>query len=288
MANDNDLNDKEDKEKREDVESGEQKSYQKILEQLINNSLGELNRQSSGLFMSGFSAGLDVSFSVLLMAVMHSLADGVLPSPVAEILSATMYSIGFIFVILGRSELFTEHTTLAVLPVLHGVTPLKRLFRLWSLIYVGNILGTAVFAVMATVIAPALSLADPDVFGMMAAKLSGYSWGTILLSATLAGWMMGLLGWLVAAARDTVGQILIIWLVTSAIGLGHLHHSIVGSTEMLAGLFAVSYITPGDYVHFLVWSTLGNIIGGSFFVALIKYGHVMHGSHAGKGIKIQK
>jgi formate/nitrite transporter FocA (FNT family) len=43
-------------------------------------------------------------------------------------------SSGFLFVILGRSELFTEHTTLAVLPVLDGRASLRQLGRLWGLI----------------------------------------------------------------------------------------------------------------------------------------------------------
>lgn len=47
----------------------------------------------------------------------------------------------------------------------------------------------------------------------------------ILLSGVLAGWLMGLLSWLVAASRDTIGQIFIVALVTTAIGIAHLHHA---------------------------------------------------------------
>ena len=64
------------------------------------------------------SAGLDVGFSVLLMAAMWTAAEGKLSTPVVRILIGNMYAIGFVFVVLGRSELFTEQTTLAVLPVL--------------------------------------------------------------------------------------------------------------------------------------------------------------------------
>src|SRR6476661_2218086 len=94
-----------------------QKSYETILEQEIAVGLTELERPAMALLLSGLSAGLDVSLGLLLMAVVRTLTDGVLSKPVSEILIALTYASGFLFVILGRTELFTEHTTLAVLPV---------------------------------------------------------------------------------------------------------------------------------------------------------------------------
>ena len=85
----------------------------------------------------------------------------------------------------------------------------------------------------------------------------------------MAGWLMGLLSWLVAAGRDTISQVVLVWMVTAAIGLGHFHHAIAGSVEVLAGIF-VGGATLGDYGHFLLWATLGNIVGGPVFVAMIK------------------
>jgi formate-nitrite transporter family protein len=96
----------------------------------------------------------------------------------------------------------------------------------------------------------------------------------ILLSAVLAGWLMGLLSWLVAASRDTISQIFIVALVTTAIGIAHLHHAVVGTAEVLAGVFSGQGATLADFGKFLLWATLGNILGGVFFVALIKFGHI--------------
>jgi len=94
------------------------KAARQILRQEIEEGLDALERPAAGLFASGLSAGLDVGFSLFLMAVMLTQADGILPKPIVAMLVANMYSVGFIFVVLGRSELFTEQTTLAVLPVL--------------------------------------------------------------------------------------------------------------------------------------------------------------------------
>lgn len=249
------------------------KSYEEILEQEIEQGLKELNRRASGLLISGLSAGLDIGFGVLFMAIVLTLAEGRLAPPIEEILVATMYSLGFIFVIVGRSELFTEHTTLAVLPVMDRRASVMKLGRLWGLVYVSNLAGAAIFASLAVIIGPELGIVEAANFGRIAEPLVKHAWWVILLSAVLAGWLMGLLSWLLVAARETISQILVVWLVTAAIGLGHFHHSIAGTVEVLAAVFALPAFTMAQFVHFLVWTTLGNIIGGVFFVALVKYSH---------------
>jgi formate/nitrite transporter FocA (FNT family) len=100
-----------------------------------------LDRPASALFISGLSAGLDIGFSVFLMAVAWTLTNGALTEPVARLLVANMYAVGFLFVVLGRSELFTEQTTLAVQPVLDAQGTLAGLARLWSVVYVSNLMG---------------------------------------------------------------------------------------------------------------------------------------------------
>lgn len=251
------------------------KPARRILEHEIAEGLGEIQRSTSGLFIAGLSAGLDIGFSLFLMAVMTTAIEGHFSEPVRRMLVANMYSIGFIFVILGRSELFTEHTTLATLPVLNGRSSLSGLARLWGVVYSSNLLGGAVFAALAVLIGPALGIIAPTAFGEIAHHVVGHAWWVMLLSGILAGWMMGLLSWLVAAGRDTISQIALVWLVTTAIGFSRLHHSIVGTVEVLAGIFAGQGITMADFGTFLLWTTIGNSIGGVVFVAVIKYGHVI-------------
>ncbi|MFN8446345.1 MAG: formate/nitrite transporter family protein [Caldilineaceae bacterium] len=251
------------------------KPARRMLEHEISEGLGEIRRSTAGLFISGLSAGLDVSFSLFLMAVMYTSTHTQLPASIVHILVANMYAVGFIFVIIGRSELFTEHTALATLPVLNGNATLADLARLWSVVYIANLVGTLIFALIATVVGPNLGVIDPEAFGWIAHHVVDHSWWVILLSAVLAGWMMGLLSWLIAAGRDTISQIVLVWLITTAIGLGRLHHAVVGSVEVLAGYFAGQAITLFNVFHVLVWTTLGNTIGGIVFVALIKYSHVV-------------
>jgi formate/nitrite transporter FocA (FNT family) len=145
------------------------------------------------------------------------------------------------------------------------------------LIYVANQAGAAAFAAFLVFLGPRLGVIEPKVFGSIASGLVDHPGWVILLSAVLAGWLMGLLSWLVAASRDTIGQIVIVTLVTTAIGLCHLHHAVVGTAEVLAGVFSGQGATAADFGKFLFWATLGNILGGFFFVALIKFGHIRSG-----------
>ena len=264
-----------------------QKSYQNILEQEITEGLRELERGTLGLFISGISAGLNLGFSLFLMGVMITLVRMADRTPAFAILVAAMYSIGFIFVVLGRSELFTEHTTRAVYPVLMGRASVGGLLRLWGTIYVANLLGISAFAWLTTVIGPALGVIDHDAFNGIALGLVGHLWWVIALSGVLAGWLMGLLSWLVTAGRDTISQVFFVGLITSAIGICHLHHAISGTGEVLAGIFSHEAISARQFGAFLLWTTLGNMAGGVFFVALLKFSHVIRAGHEPKRVKLE-
>jgi formate/nitrite transporter FocA (FNT family) len=263
-----------------DSETGavtEQSPKREILESLIESALDEIYRERSGLLLSSFSAGLDIGFGPLMMAVILTLSDGGFGDLVTELLLASVYSIGFIFVILGRSELFTEHTTLAVIPVLDGQASLRQLARLWGLVYAGNVVGGLLFTLLVVLLMPGLGVVSPTAFETIALKLVTHELHWLFVAGVFAGWLMGLLAWLVTAAQETISRLFLIWIVAATIGILHLPHSIAGNVEVLFGLFVSPAVSLADYLVFLVLATAGNAFGGAFFVALLKYGHVVRG-----------
>jgi len=251
------------------------RSYRDILVHELVEGLAELRRPKAGLLLSGLSAGLDVGFSVFLMAVAVTLAQGELSPLALRALLANLYAVGFILVIVGRSELFTEHTTLAVFPVLNRNASIARLLRLWALVYSANVIGALAFAFVMPLVGSEMGILEEAALREIALPMFEHPGWVIFLGAVLAGWLMGLLSWLVAAARETISQILIVWLVTSSIGFLHLQHCIVGTVEVAAAMFWLPDVTFVDFMRFLVWATLGNVLGGVFFVALIKYSHAI-------------
>lgn len=254
-----------------------QKPKQEILAQEIQEGLEELERPADGLFLSGVSAGLDIGFGPLLMAVLLTVVGQSWGDPLTRIVVANAYAVGFIFVIGGRSELFTEHTTRASLPVLDGRANLGQLARLWALVYAGNVLGGVVFTVTMVWFAPAYGIVVPSAFTDIASHLTDHAPWVLLAGGIAAGWLMGLLSWLLTAARESIARIAVVWLVTTSIGLTHLPHSIAGNVEVLAGTLVSPSITLAQYAGFLALATVGNAIGGSVFVALLKYSHVIRG-----------
>ena len=92
--------------------------------------------------------------------------------------------------------------------------------------------------------------------------------------AIMAGWIMGLVSWLVVASRETINQLICVWLATTVIGLAGFHHSVAGTVEVLVGVFLGQGATFGDYLRFLALAVPGNIIGGTVFVAILKWGHI--------------
>jgi formate/nitrite transporter FocA (FNT family) len=251
-----------------------QTPYEDILATQVRKGLRELERSTDGLFLSSLSAGLDIGFGPLAMIVLLSLAGDMLGEVLTELLLANLYSIGFIFVVLGRSELFTEHTATAVFPILDGRASLADLGRLWGIVFVGNAIGAAIFAA-AAVFATPTDLIDPAAFTELAMTYTTQEPLVLLVGAVLAGWLMGLVSWLVAAAQDTMGRVFFVWLCTAVIAFAHFPHSIAGTVEVLMGMFASPAISLLDYGRFLVVATVGNAIGGTVFIALLRYSHVM-------------
>jgi formate-nitrite transporter family protein len=251
-----------------------QKSYHTILEQHVRQAYEEIERPAGALLLSGISAGLDLGFGPFLMAVIATLTSKELPHAVTQMLVSLAYAVGFIFVVIGRSELFTEQTTSAVLPVLSRRANVSQLLRLWGIVLVANLAGAALIAGIISQVGPRLGVIDVDVLGDIAGKLLRHEWWIMLLSGIAAGWLMGILAWLVIASRDTVSQIVVVTLTSFVIGIAGFHHSIAGSIEVLMAVFARVGPSLADYGQFLLWSVLGNAFGGTIFVALLKFGHV--------------
>ena len=252
----------------------EPKTYGEILEEQIESGLREHQRSNASLFLSGISAGLEVGFSVFLMGVIYTMFFETYSEAGMHTALALSYPLGFIFVVIGRSELFTEHTTLAVVPVLNGNSSVLSLLSLWGVVLMVNLIGGYFFGFTITLIAPAMGIISYDAFLHLAEKMVDYEWQIILGSAIMAGWLMGLLSWLMNSSKDTISRIFMIILVTSTIGIGGLHHSVVGSIEVFTGLITSAEITIKEYLQFQGLATLGNIIGGVFFVAIVKFSHV--------------
>jgi formate/nitrite transporter FocA (FNT family) len=227
-----------------------------------------LERTVGALAWSSLAAGLSMGFSFLSQAVL----DARLPdAPWRHLVSSFGYCIGFVLVIMGRQQLFTESTLTVVLPVLtrrDGQTVLRAL-RLWSVVLLCNLLGTWIFAAMLRI--PGVFTADVvDALRQISSAAKGTgAFVPTFVRAILAGWLIALMVWLLPSARS--GRLLTVLLITYVVGATRLSHIIAGSTEV-AYAWLSGEATPRDYfVHFMLPTLAGNVIGGTSLVALLNH-----------------
>ena len=227
----------------------------------------ELERSFNGLAWSGIAAGLSIGFSFLAQATLQARLPDTAWRP---LVSGFGYSIGFLIVILGRQQLFTETTLTAVIPALtrRNVRTLMLTLRVWVIVLTANIAATWMFAAIAAQegIFPAPTIQAME--ELSALTMKGPFWHTVITGGS-AGWLIGLMVWLLPAANASRAMIII--LLTYVIAICQFPHIIAGSVEAAFGVL-VGHASVGDYLfRFLVPTFLGNVAGGTILVALLNH-----------------
>lgn len=242
-----------------------------IFEQVESNAHDEVRRTPHALAFSGFAGGITMGLTGLAV----SCAQSALPSNAAEFIPYLFYPLGFIAVIIGRAQLFTENTLYPVALILSERKHILDTLKLWVIVFISNVLGASAFAALAV----KTSALRPDIAEHLTKLGHDALQGTdthIFWSGVIGGWMIALVAWMVSASTWTIGQIAVIWLLTFVVGVGHFAHCIATSGEILAAVF--SGIDPiHAYGTWLLCATSGNIVGGIFIVTLLNFGQVKAG-----------
>jgi formate/nitrite transporter FocA (FNT family) len=231
----------------------------------------EMSRPAVSLWWSGLAAGLSMSFSLL--------AEAILRMHIAEydwqrLVVSLGYPVGFLMVVLGRQQLFTENTITVVLPVM--AEPSARNFgraaRMWAIVLAANLAGTlfsALFCMFAPVIDPALR----ETMLAVSAESLQHGWLEMAFRGVTAGFLMAAMVWLIPAAD--AAQFWIVVLITYLIGVGDFPHIVAGSVEAFM-LVANGELGVGAMLgSFTLPVLLGNIVGGTVLFALLSYAQVM-------------
>jgi len=233
----------------------------------------ELDRSSAALFWSGLAAGLSMGFSMIAEALLATYLPDAHWRPLVTKLG---YSAGFLIVILGRQQLFTENTLTPVLPLLQrrpGAT-FRNVMRLWSIVLLGNLLGGLAIALVAA----HTTVFDVDVqaaFGEIGRKAMENGMGTVLLRGIFAGWLIALMVWLLPYAETA--RVWVIVIITYLVGIADFTHVIAGSIEVftLAAAGDASWIEV--ITGYVLPTLVGNIIGGVTLVAMLNHAQVTAG-----------
>ncbi len=242
-----------------------------IFEAIRRDGEHELSRPFSALWWSGVAAGLAISTSVIAKGVLASILPEADWTPGVTNLG---YTVGFLLVILGRMQLFTENTITPILPLFLAPTRAKfgQTARLWSIVLAANLVGCAAAAAM---LAHGQMLPEARFAGVLAVSrhyaeasaLEHFTWGLP------AGFIIAALVWTLPR-MDSAGEVLMIVILTYIIGVGGMSHVVAGSTELFL-LVALGELGPlAALVEGVLPAFAGNVLGGTGIFAALTYAQV--------------
>jgi formate/nitrite transporter FocA (FNT family) len=218
-----------------------------------------------------------MGFSLLGKAVIkHDLPE----AEWAPLITNFGYAFGFLIVILGRQQLYTENTLTVILPFLKRkrMAVLGNILRLWTVVLVANLAGAFAFA-MVMARTTAVSEGVRESMRHLGEEAMHPDFTTLLVRGIFAGWLIALMVWLLPFAEQL--RVVVIILIAYLVGVGHFPHVVAGAVDVffLVGEGRTSLVDALG--HFILPVFLGNTIGGVLLVALL--GHLQFAAR-GEGV----
>lgn len=258
-----------------------------VFQAAIDTGVKRLNRPALEMGISGLIAGMSVTFGALAAAAVSGATVASFGHDVelfADVLGALVFPIGFVFVVIGKSELFTENFLVPTTSVMVKRARITQLFKLWALTLVGNLIGAFVIAKVVSLEhyhgVPSVQTVE-HLRGMAEFLVLERDWDASFYAGVFAGWLITLMTWLLVAAQNNVTRLYVIWCVGFLIMLNKFNHVVVNSSEILMAIFVgTETVTYGAWLqNSFVPTLLGNMVGGLVFVTLLEYLKVMKTPH---------
>ncbi|KDE59172.1 formate transporter [Halostagnicola sp. A56] len=239
-------------------------SSDEVFQRIVAAADEEITSGSRELLFSSIAAGLAISITVLLYSSLYGSTDG------HPILSALLYPLGFIYIIIGGYQLYTENTLPPVALTLERLASVPALLRHWLIVIIGNFIGGTIGAAV---------LAWGGVFSPEAEEAAVYlgthgaetPWFDLFFKAAFAGLIVAGVVWVAFASRDTISRLVVVYLAFLAIPLGNLFHVVTSFTELAYVVFVGEYPLLPGLTGFVLPVLLGNTIGGVVLVTIVNY-----------------
>lgn len=241
----------------------DQFSTDEVYQRVVADADHEVTSGTRKLFFSALAAGFAITVTFLLYASATATAE-------TKLVGVLLYPLGFIYIIIGGYQLYTENTLPPVALTLERLVSIPTLFRHWLIVLAGNFLGGGLGA---------LALAYGGVFDDATAAVAvGFAEKGIATPATalfvkaaFAGLIVAGVVWINFAARDTISRLAVVYLAFLAIPMGNLFHVVVSFTEVVY-LALVTGANPLPALGgFVLPVLLGNTLGGTVLVTVVNY-----------------
>jgi formate/nitrite transporter FocA (FNT family) len=229
---------------------------------------------------TALAAGFDIIAGVVALALIESQLEHLLGKHAAHVAGSIGFGIGFVFLVVGRGELFTENF-LVPLAGLDGKEKNAwwKVAELWTVSPVFNVIAGAFMGFL-------LSVHSVLPFGTGAAikdiAETIYANGTLarFVSAIFAGALITAMTWFVEGQRSMGVRVTIAWIAGAMLALGSFNHVIVVTLELIFGIRFGAHI-PWSFVltNFLL-AAAGNMIGGIGLVTLNRFTQARSGGES--------
>ncbi|MFW5918376.1 MAG: formate/nitrite transporter family protein, partial [Haloferacaceae archaeon] len=241
----------------------DQFSTDEVFQRVVVDADHEITSRTRELFFSALAGGFAITITFLLYAAMSASTD-------SSVVSALLYPLGFVYIIIGGYQLYTENTLPPVALTLERLASVPALFRHWLVVLAGNFAGGALGA---------MALAYGGVFepetAVVAADLAEKGIATpatsLFFKAAFAGFIVAGVVWINFAARDTISRLVIVYLAFLAIPLGNLFHVVVSFTEVIYLLLTEGTDVVAAMAGFVLPVLAGNTLGGVLLVTVVNY-----------------
>ncbi len=200
---------------------------------------------------------------------------GVQPSALGRFLSASVFPIGLMMVLIAGAELFTGNS-LILSSVLQKKTTVVRMLINWCVVFIGNFVGS-VFVAWVVTKSQAIELYDGELIQATlrtAIAKVNIPFFSAFLKGIMCNFMVCIAVWVSFAAKDLAGKILALYLPIFLFVLCGFEHCVANMYFIPAGIFVASTydlaaagLNWGTFVlNNLISVTLGNIAGGALLV----------------------
>jgi formate/nitrite transporter FocA (FNT family) len=216
------------------------------------------------LYFSGLAAGFAITVTFLLYASLTAATDG------APVVGAALYPLGFVFIIMGGYQLYTENTLPPVVLVLERLMSVPRLFVIWGVVLLGNFTGGGLGALVLArtgVFSPSSAAVATDLAtkGLKTAPMD------LFFKAAFAGLIVAGVVWVVYAVTDSLARIVVVYLAFLSIPSADLFHVVVSFTEVMYLVFLGEPVLVSGLIGFVLPVLLGNTVGGVLLVTVVNY-----------------
>jgi formate-nitrite transporter family protein len=239
-----------------------------------------LERPLLEVISTSLAAGFDILAGVVLMALITAQLEHALGKDAAHVVGALGFGVGFVFLIVGRGELFTENF-LVPLAGLHG-KPRRtwlKIVELWTLSPIFNIAAGAIMAVIVTthsVLPFGTGAAVKDI----SENLYANGWLALFMSAIFAGALITAMTWFIEGQESMQTRVVVAWIVGAFLAIGSLNHVVVVTIELIFGIRYGADIPWSFVIENFFLAAAGNMIGGIGLVTLNRFTQAKAGSTA--------